>query len=52
MVVLRLEPSLGERTLHEDVAALIVTFEVQEIERHVPSRVRIEVAPEAQEEQS
>ena len=52
VIVLRLEPSLGERTLHEDVAALIVTFEVQEIERHVPSRVRIEVAPEAQEEQS
>ncbi|AQP48292.1 hypothetical protein BW730_13045 [Tessaracoccus aquimaris] len=52
VIVLRLEPSLGERTLHEDVSALIVTFEVQEIERHVPSRVRIEVAPEAGEERS
>ncbi|WP_197510797.1 transporter associated domain-containing protein [Tessaracoccus coleopterorum] len=46
VITLRLEPTLGERTLHEDLPATIVAFEVQEIERHVPSRVRIEIAPE------
>lgn len=50
VITLRLEPSIGERTLHDGAPATIVAFEVEEIERHVPSKVRIEVAPERGEE--
>ena len=46
VITLRLEPTIGERTLHDDAPATIVTFEVEEIGRHVPSKVRIEIAPE------
>lgn len=49
IVSLRIEPTIGERTLHDDAPAVIASFEVQEIERHVPSKVRIEIAPEQAE---
>ena len=52
VIVVRLEPSIGEKTLHDDAPAMIVTFTVEEIERHVPSKVRIEVAADDEEEQS
>ncbi|SHI80484.1 Hemolysin, contains CBS domains [Tessaracoccus bendigoensis DSM 12906] len=49
VISLRIEPTLGELTLHSDAPSVVATFEVQEIERHVPSRVRIEVDTETPE---
>lgn len=45
-ITIRLEPSLGQQTLDADAPVTLVTFTVEAIERHVPSRVRIAVASE------
>ena len=46
LIQLRLEPTLSERTLHEDAPTQVVAFEVLELNRHVPSRVRITLSDE------
>lgn len=52
VIEVRLEPTIGELTLHDDAPVLVVTFEVLSVERHVPGKVRLEVAPETGEEQA
>ncbi len=50
LIQVRLEPSIGEKTLHDDAPVTVVTFEVLTIERHVPGRVRVEVTTEEEEQ--
>ena len=51
VIELRLEPTISERTLHEDAPTRVVAFEVLALERHVPSRVRIALTAEEGEQE-